>query len=192
MILGAPSITDRGGYGRRSRSLRPAVVETVDFPQSTSDGRASRRASTLWAQVTWFAAIGVVSTAAWAGLYLVLRGALTPLPANALALVVTAVGNTAANRRLTFGVQGRDSLVRDHAIGLVAFALAVCLTSGAAMALDALLSHAGRLAELGVLAIANFVATACRFVLLRLWVGRPAHAGRSPVSFRIDLERIPS
>ena len=46
-----------------------------------------------------------------------LRGPLGAGGANALALALTAVGNTAANRRLTFGVRGRAGLVRHHALG---------------------------------------------------------------------------
>ena len=147
---------------------------------------------TLASQVRTFAAIGIVSTAAWGLLYLLLRGALPPLPANAVALVVTAIGNTAANRRLTFGVRGRHSLVRDHAAGLLAFGLALGLTSGAAVALDVVAPGAGRLVELAVLALANVIATAGRFILLRAWVGRAADAGRSSATPRSDLERIPS
>ena len=37
--------------------------------------------------------------------------------ANALALALTAVANTQANRRLTFGVRGREGLLRQHAHG---------------------------------------------------------------------------
>ncbi|HEY8800566.1 MAG TPA: GtrA family protein, partial [Candidatus Limnocylindrales bacterium] len=147
---------------------------------------------TLASQVRTFAAIGIVSTAAWGLLYLLLRGALPPLAANAVALVVTAIGNTAANRRLTFGVRGRHSLVRDHAAGLLAFGLALGLTSGAAVALDMVAPGAGRLVELAVLALANVIATAGRFILLRAWVGRAADAGRSSVPPPSDLERIPS
>ena len=40
-----------------------------------------------------------------------------PTAANASALALTAVGNTAANRRFTFGVRGRAGLVRQHAHG---------------------------------------------------------------------------
>ena len=36
------------------------------------------------------------------------------MTANAVALVATAVANTAANRRFTFGVQGRAGLTGDH------------------------------------------------------------------------------
>jgi putative flippase GtrA len=127
---------------------------------------------TLAEQIRTFAAIGLVSTVAWALIYNLLRGILSPVAANAVALVVTAIGNTAANRRLTFGVRGRESLARDHGAGLLAFLVALALTSAAATVLAALAPHAGRSVELVVLAIANVVATAGRFALLRTWVGR--------------------
>jgi glycosyltransferase involved in cell wall biosynthesis len=146
---------------------------------------------TLGSQVRTFAAIGVLSTAAWALIYWLLRGGLTPLLANAVALVVTAIGNTAANRRLTFGVRGRHSLVRDHASGLIAFGIAIVLTSGAAVALDVLTPHAGRVLELAALAVANVVATIARFVLLRAWVGRRSETGQI-IPSRHDFKRIPS
>ena len=38
--------------------------------------------------------------------------------ANVVALLVTAVANTAANRRLTFGVRGRDGAARHQVQGL--------------------------------------------------------------------------
>ena len=152
---------------------RPAVVEHVDLPQSTSDGRAAileRRG--FGAQARSFVAIGVVSTVAWAVLYAVLRAWMSPVSANGIALVVSAIGNTAANRRFTFGVRGRDRLVRDHGAGLIAFAVALALTTGAASLLPVLAPRAGRLTEVAVLVVANAAATVARFVLLRAWVGR--------------------
>ena len=57
-----------------------------------------------------FMGVGVASTIAYALLYLALRGSLGAGGANAVALALTAVANTAANRRLTFGVRGRAGL----------------------------------------------------------------------------------
>jgi glycosyltransferase involved in cell wall biosynthesis len=147
---------------------------------------------TLWSQIRTFAVIGVISTAAWALLYVILRGGLSPVLANAIALIVTAIGNTAANRRLTFGVRGRERVVRHHLAGLAAFGLALALTSGAALALSAIAPHAARIVELGILAIANVVGTVARFVLLRVAVGRSAEAAERPLGPFPDLERIPS
>ena len=51
--------------------------------------------------------MGVASTVAYLALYVLLRAVLPAVAANALALLVTAVANTAANRRFTFEVAGR-------------------------------------------------------------------------------------
>ena len=59
-------------------------------------------------QLPSFAAIGVLSTLAYLGLFWVLRSVTGAMAANAVALGVTAVANTAANRRFTFGVSGRQ------------------------------------------------------------------------------------
>lgn len=88
-------------------------------------------------------------------------------PANLLALLVTAVGNTAANRRLTFGITGRRAAGRHHLQGLLAFALGLALTSGSLAALHAA-GTPSRPVELVVLVAANLAATALRFLLLRL------------------------
>jgi putative flippase GtrA len=90
--------------------------------------------------------------------------------ANALALALTAVGNTAANRRLTFGVRGRAGLLRQHALGAVVFFLTLGLTTGALAVLHDLDSRPARPLELGVLVAASLAATVTRYVALRTWV----------------------
>jgi putative flippase GtrA len=121
-------------------------------------------------QVPRFAAIGVASTLAYVLLYLVLRAVAPAQAANAIALLLTAVGNTAANRRLTFGVRGRDGVARHQLRGLFAFAAGLLLTSGALACLHAISASPGRGAEVSVLVGANLAATALRFVLYRGWV----------------------
>jgi len=87
------------------------------------------------------------------------------------------VANTAANRRLTFGISGRPDVARHQVKGLIAFGLGLVLTSGSLAALG----HAGRLAEVCVLLAANLVATVIRFLLYRHWVfGRPERAPDPP------------
>ena len=131
-----------------------------------------------------FAAIGVVSTAAYAALYLLLRTVTGATAANALALVLTAIGNTAANRRLTFGVRDGQSMVRDQVGGLLALAMALAITTASVSLLGAVAPHAGRLVELAVLVVANALATVARFVLLRSWIAgdrRRAPVNASPL-----------
>ncbi|WP_327031343.1 glycosyltransferase [Micromonospora ureilytica] len=119
-------------------------------------------------QLVRFAAVGVASTLAYLLLFVATRGLLGAQPANLLALLVTAVANTAANRRLTFGISGRRHAARHHAQGLLAFALGLALTSGALAVLHAVAAVPARPVELAVLVAANLAATVLRFVLLRL------------------------
>jgi putative flippase GtrA len=114
-----------------------------------------------------FGLVGVVSTLAYAALYLLLRTVVGPVPANAAALLVTAVGNTAANRRLTFGVRDGTGMVRDQAVGLLALGVALAITTTAAGVLGAVAPRAPRVVELAVLVAANGLATVARFLLLR-------------------------
>ncbi|MFT3834065.1 MAG: glycosyltransferase family 2 protein [Micropruina sp.] len=127
--------------------------------------------SGLFGQVVRFAAIGVASTLAYAVLYLLLRTLLDAQAANLLALAVTAVANTAANRIVTFGVRGSDGLLTHHATGLLAFAVALGLTSGSLALLHLAVPDAAHWVELAVPAVANAVATAVRFVALKLVMG---------------------
>ena len=87
-----------------------------------------------------------------------------------MALLLTAVANTAANRRLTFGVTGRARAGRHQLQGLVVFGLG--LTSGSLALLHALSATAPLGVEVGVLVAANLAATVLRFLLLRVWVFR--------------------
>jgi putative flippase GtrA len=118
-----------------------------------------------------FGAIGVMSTLAYVVLYAWLRGTASAGIANALALVITAFANTAANRWLTFGIRGSEGLARHHAAGLLALGAALVITSASLVALNALAPRHGRLTEIAVLVLANAAATLVRFLFLRSAVG---------------------
>ncbi len=138
---------------------------------------------TFFGQVLRFGVIGVLSTVAFAALYLVLQAMMSAQLANFLALLITAVLNTWANRRLTFGVRGRRSAIKHQAQGLVIFGLAWLVTSGSLLGLHFLRPDAGAQAEIIVLTAANLLATVMRFLLLRLWVFR---GQSSPAPTRIE------
>jgi len=131
----------------------------------------------LAGQVVRFATIGVLSTLAYLLLFLLARPALGAQPANLVALLTTAVANTAANRRFTFGVRGAGA-ARHHGQGLVVFALGLGLTSGSLALLAAWTAAPPRAVELAVLVLANLLATALRFVLMREWVFRSKESVR--------------
>ncbi|MCF8607597.1 bifunctional glycosyltransferase family 2/GtrA family protein [Gordonia sp. HY442] len=118
-------------------------------------------------QVVRFCAVGVASTVAYAVLYLLLHSILGAQAANFVALALTAIANTAVNRRFTFGVRGSERALRDQLVGLCVFGFGWAVTAVALVCLHNFAPDAGRVAELVVLVVANLVATATRFVGLR-------------------------
>ncbi|WP_454317728.1 glycosyltransferase [Streptomyces phaeoluteigriseus] len=121
-------------------------------------------------QLVGFCVVGGLSTLFYLLLYSGFRQFSGSQTANALALLVSAVANTAANRRLTFGVRGRAGAVRHQAQGLVVFGIGLALTSGSLFALDTATSDPAHATELAVLVAANLAATVLRFLLFRAWV----------------------
>ena len=152
----------------------------VTYTSRPSAAARSMASHGIGREVLTFGAIGIASTAAYAVLYLVLRAAAEPAVANALALVLTAVGNTAANRRLTFGVRDGGSMLRDQLGGLLALGIALATTTASVGVLAILAPEAGRPMELAVLVAANGLATVARFVLLRAWITGDRHTAPSP------------
>jgi putative flippase GtrA len=174
----ATAVADLKGVWRVSRALATGRLPLAELRRQF--GREPLEPATpgvpagLLRQLVRFAGVGVASTLAYLLLYVALRAVLGAQGANLLALLVTAVANTAANRRLTFGVSGRRGAGRHQAQGLVVFALGLVLTSGSLAALHAVSAAPGRLVELTVLVVANLVATLLRFLLLRVLVFRTA------------------
>lgn len=126
----------------------------------------------LSGQLLSFCLIGVLSTVGFALLYLLGSLFLAPQVANFGALLATALANTAANRRVTFGIRGPEGASRHQGKGLIVFAIGWGLTAGGLATLHTADPEAGRLVELGVLLVANGCATLLRFLLFRHWVFR--------------------
>jgi putative flippase GtrA len=198
-----PQVADQGWFfdtellvcaQRQGMRIHEVAVDWVDDPDSRVDivstaigdlrGVLRMRFDTALSR---FLAIGVASTLAYALLYLVLRGGLVHLPtrpANALALALTAVANTQANRRLSFRIRGRAGLMRQHAAGALVYLLALGLTDGALRLLSGVDPHPGALLEVAVLVVASAVATVTRYVALRTWVFAGPGAGRIAQALR--------
>ncbi|MFF0517551.1 glycosyltransferase [Actinomadura nitritigenes] len=124
-------------------------------------------------QLPAFAVIGAISTVAQLVLFVLLRLVMGPLWANALSLIITTVGNTAANRRFTFGVTGTGRALRQQLEGGLAFLLGLALSTGGLALLHAAAPGASRAVEVGALIAANAVATLVRFLLMRAWIFHP-------------------
>jgi putative flippase GtrA len=129
-----------------------------------------RMSSPTAGQLGRFAAVGALSTLGYLGLYLALRTSVPAPAANALSLAVTTIANTAANRRVTFGIRDHSSRLRHQLQAMGVFAIALTVTTAAVALLRYVDPNASRAAETTVLALANLGATALRFLLLRGWV----------------------
>jgi putative flippase GtrA len=181
-----PDVRDEGWFfdtellvlaQRRGLRIHEVPVDWVDDPDSRVDIVSTaltdlRGVARLLAAgpVARFLAIGAVSTLAYALLFLALRGPVGADGANAIALALTAVANTAANRALTFGLRGREGLVGHHVRGALVFALTLALTGGSLFVLHGVSSSPPGWLELGVLILASVTATVTRYVALRTWV----------------------
>ncbi len=179
---------------RRGLRIHEVPVDWVDDPDSKVDILATAMADLrgivrlarnvrngnenasdpgLLRQLGRFAVVGVLSTLAYLLLFVLLRTHASAQVANLLALLITAVGNTAANRRLTFGVRGRQRAARQQVQGLAVFATGLLLTSSALVVLHTVSDQPPRAVEVTVLVTANLAATVVRFLLFRAWVFRP-------------------
>jgi len=183
--LVATAVADLRGIARLARALaagrlplaevraqlgrQPLVAEPAGVPAG------------LFRQAVRFAAIGVASTLAYLILFIVMRPEIGAQPSNLIALLLTTVANTAANRRITFGIAGRHKAGQHQLQGLAVFALALAVTSSSLAVLHLAAgpgtpssSSSSSMIEVSTLIIANLLATVLRFVLLRRWVFRRA------------------
>jgi len=157
----ATALADLRGMARLGAGFARGSIQV---PQLRGSGGRTARGLPL--QIARFTVIGVASTIAYVALFLLFRLMMPAQAANVVSLLLTAVANIAANRRLTFGISGRSNAARHQVKGMIAFGLGLALTSGSL----AVLGQAGRLTEIYVLLAANLVATVIRFLLYRYWV----------------------
>ncbi|MEU2082506.1 glycosyltransferase [Streptomyces albus] len=180
------AVADLKGVWRIGRALAAGALPLGRLRRPFGDDPRDRELAGvpggLARRLLGFCAVGAVSTLLYLALYSLLRTSAEPQVANAAALLLSALANTAANRRLTFGVRGRERAVRHQAQGLVVFAVGLALTSGSLAALDAADAGASPGSELAVLVVANLAATVVRFLLFRIWVFRPGAARPAPAS----------
>jgi putative flippase GtrA len=170
---------------------------TIQVPQLRGPSLAARRhdpepaeSSSLAMQIARFAVIGVASVVAYLGLYLLLSGSMPAQAANLVSLLLTAVANTAARRRLTFGISGPQNAARHQFKGLLTFGIMLALTAGSLAVLYAGSPHPGLGTEIAVLLDASLVAAALSFALYRTWVfGRSKRGASRPPAETDDNAR---
>jgi putative flippase GtrA len=189
----ATAVADLRGIARVGRAFATGALPLRDLRQQLGRQPIGLPGvpPSLARQILRFAAVGAASTVAYLLLFVVLRAGLGAQLANFVALLVTAVANTAANRRFTFGVRG-EGVARHQLQGLLVFGLGLAVTSGALAVLSWISADPSRFVEVGVLLLANLAATVLRFVLLREWVfsaRQPVQAARHRAV--PDVETLP-
>jgi glycosyltransferase involved in cell wall biosynthesis len=123
-------------------------------------------------QLLRFAGVGVLSTLGYLFLFVAWRPMLGAVGANAVAMAIATLFNTAVHRELS---RGRDGLLRRGRMILVVlslYAISLALTTGALL-IASVMTSGSLVAELIALTVANAVAAIFRFSVLRAWVFRP-------------------
>ncbi len=163
---------DLRGIGRLGWSLLRGQVPLSELQRTVGRTRRDGALGRLGAQSAIFVLIGIASTMVYAGLFLGLRTSMPAQSANAAALVLTAVANTAANRRLTFGISGPAKRWRHQAQGLLVLGGGLIATSLALWAVKRAAGPGHPVVELVVLTAVNLGVTILRFVAMRTWMFR--------------------
>jgi glycosyltransferase involved in cell wall biosynthesis/putative flippase GtrA len=178
----ATAISDLKGCWRVGRALASGALPVRELRHSLGrEPLVSGVPYGMVGQLVRFGIVGVASTLAYALLYLALHGALGAQAANLTALLLTAIGNTAANRAFTFAIRGRAGVARHQLHGLLVFAFGLAITSGSLYLLHRFDPSVGKGVELSILVVANLVATLFRFLALRRVFGMHRRMRRKSV-----------
>jgi len=135
-------------------------------------------------QLLRFAGVGVVSTLGYLFLFVAWRPLLGALAANALAMAIATLFNTAVHRELARGTNGQARRGRLLVVGCGLYLVSLAFTTLALVAAQLLVPSA-LWAEVVAITVANAVAAVFRFAVLRSWIFRPSVrmvAGRLEVS----------
>ena len=139
---------------------------------STDDQQrsVSSRRRVLSGQVVRFAIVGAASTVLALGLFALFDQFMGRQLANFVALVLSTVINTTANRYFTFGVRGSQGHAKVQLQSLALLAVTWAVTAVALVILHHVAPGASTFWATVTVGLGNFIATAVRFVLLRRWM----------------------
>ncbi|MFL6143003.1 MAG: glycosyltransferase [Labedaea sp.] len=181
--------TNARGLIRIALAKLSGAANVAELPQRPElrpvhpDAVLSERDESRLRHLVMFSVIGFMATVITLVLYTVFRTWWPPLAANLVAVTLSTLFNTEANRRTTFRGRSR-SLALVHAQSFLVFGLYCGFTSGALLVLHAVAAAAPRWAELVVLLAASAIGTLGRFALLSTWVFRPQQGPHPPSSTR--------
>jgi putative flippase GtrA len=167
------------GWGRRSPSPVAPPSEGWTRSKARSGWRAGAEveggdstAPVFSDELLRFAGVGAVSTVAYAVLFASLQPSMGSYLANAVAIVLCGVGNTAAHRGMAGMAGPRGDRRHRRTAAAVLLGVSLTFTTGALAVMRAAgLSSLGP--ELCAVTVANIGAAFIRFGILRTWVFRP-------------------
>ncbi len=123
----------------------------------------------LAVQVMRYALVGGLGTGVNALIYLVLRTWIDPVPANLVALVLSTIASTEANRRFTFGGAAvrhwRNYVQNGGTMLFYGF-----YSSTVLLLVAALVENPSPALEASCVAAASLLGGTCRFLVMRYWV----------------------
>ena len=132
-------------------------------------------------QLLRFAGVGVVSTLGYLFLFVAWRPLMGPLGANAVAMAIATLFNTAVHRELSRSTDGQARRGRLLAVAGGLYVVSLGLTT-LGLLVAQWLAPSALLPELVAITVANLVAAVFRFAVLRAWIFRPGtRAGADPM-----------
>lgn len=179
---------DLRGVLRTRRRLARREVPVADIAD-----RMGRRMpdDDMGTQAVRFGVVGGVATVLHLGIFALLHSAGTASQlANLVGLILGTVFNTSVNRRWTFGIGGPDGRWRHQAQGLALMGVTWGFTAGAIALLGTLPHPAPTWLSTAVVALANLIATAARFGLMKWWVFAPRRHATGSVGTSATRARV--
>jgi len=125
--------------------------------------------------------VGVVSTLGYLFLFVAWRPLIGPFGANAVAMAIATLFNTAVHRELSSTTDGQTRRGRLLAVACGAYAVSLGFTT-LGLLVAQWVAPGALVAELVAITVANVVAAVFRFAVLRAWIFRPsARPGADPM-----------
>jgi putative flippase GtrA len=127
-------------------------------------------------QLLRFAGVGLVSSLGYLFLFVAWRPILGAFGANAVAMALATLFNTAVHKELARGADGQAHHARMALVTVALYTVSLAFTSLGLLVAQRVAPSA-LLAEVVALTLANMVAAVFRFSVLRAWVFRPRSRG---------------
>ncbi len=131
-------------------------------------------------QLLRFAGVGVVSTLGYLFLFVAWRPLLGPYGANAVAMAIATLFNTAVHRELSRTTDGQSRRGRLYAVAGGLYLVSVLFTT-VGLVVAQWIAPSALLAELVAITVANAAAAVLRFAVLRAWIFRPSVGSETAV-----------